>query len=223
MVGAGGKACAQHNGPGASLAPCAAFRVVCGMAAPGTVVIKRPTLLTLPNLVSTSRFALAFGFVAAEQTPTRLVLLALASFTDVLDGWLARRTRVVTRFGALLDPVADRFFVLGVVVSYVAGGQLTVSQAVLIMFRDVMSVIGFFTARSIRWLRAIPFMARPLGKLVTVAQLATFLVVLLLPNWVTAMVVVVTALGVAATVDYTLMLWRERERVSPSAASKPSA
>jgi cardiolipin synthase (CMP-forming) len=169
-------------------------------------------LFTLPNLVSTSRFALAVGFVAADGAPTRLALIGIASLTDVLDGWLARRTKVVSRFGALLDPVADRFFVLGVVVSYLIGGQLTPWQAVMVMFRDVMSVIGFFVARNVSWLRTIPFAARPLGKAVTVAQLATFLIVLLMPAWTTAMVWVVGVLGVLATIDYTLMLWRRRDR-----------
>ncbi len=170
------------------------------------------SLFTLPNLVSTSRFALALGFVATDASSVKLALIGVASLTDVLDGWLARRTKVVSRFGALLDPVADRFFVLGVVVSYVAGGQFTLLQAALVMFRDVMSVIGFFVARNVSWLRAIPFQARFIGKLVTVAQLLTFLVVLIRPALTGVMVRTVAALGIAATVDYTLMLWRERER-----------
>lgn len=170
------------------------------------------SLFTLPNLVSTSRFALALGFVAADAAAVRLALIGVASITDVLDGWLARRTKVVSRFGALLDPVADRFFVLGVVVSYVAGGQFTPLQAALVLFRDVMSVIGFFVARNVSWLRTIPFTARFLGKLVTGAQLLTFLVVLLRPQFTALMVWIVAALAVAATVDYTLMLWRERTR-----------
>ncbi len=172
----------------------------------------RASLLTLPNLVSTSRFALAFGFVASEAPITRLLLIGIASLTDFLDGWLARKTHSMTRLGALIDPIADRFFVLAVVVSYVAGGQLQLWQAIAIMFRDVMSIIGWFVARNISWLRPIAFKARPIGKLVTGAQLLTFVVVLILPAWVNALVLLVAALGIAATVDYTLMLWRERVR-----------
>lgn len=174
----------------------------------------RPTLFTLPNLVSTSRVALAFGFVASDTAPTRLALIGIASLTDFLDGWLARRTQSMTRMGALIDPVADRFFVLAVVVSFVAGGQLALWQAIAILFRDVMSIIGWFVARNVSWLRPITFKARPIGKLVTGAQLLTFIAVLLQPAWVNAMVIVVAALGVTATIDYTLMLWRERERVA---------
>lgn len=170
----------------------------------------RSPIFTVPNLVSSSRVVLAFGFIASSAVPTRLALIFAASLTDFLDGWLARRSKVTSKLGALLDPVADRFFVLCVVIAYVMGGQLSAWQAVAIMFRDVMSVIGFFVARNVSWLRPIPFMARPIGKVVTAMQLLTFLAVLLLPTWVDLMVWAVAVLGVMATVDYTLMLWRER-------------
>jgi cardiolipin synthase len=172
----------------------------------------RASVFTLPNLVSSSRVALAVGFVASDAVPTRLALIGVASLTDFLDGWIARRTKVTSRFGALLDPVADRFFVLGVVISYVIGGQFTVWQAIAVMFRDVMSIIGFFVARNVSWLRPIPFQARLIGKVVTALQLVTFLAVLLVPSTVNALVIVVGTLGLAATVDYTLMLWRQRVR-----------
>jgi cardiolipin synthase (CMP-forming) len=174
--------------------------------------IEPGSVLTLPNLVSTSRVALAIGFVAIDAVPVRLALIGIASLTDFLDGWLARRTRSMTRIGALVDPIADRLFVLGVVVSYVLGGQLSAWQAVAIMFRDVMSVIGWFVARNVSWLRAIPFRARFAGKAVTAVQLLTFLAVLLTPQFVDALVIIVGLLGLAATVDYTLMLWRERRQ-----------
>lgn len=172
----------------------------------------RVTIYTLPNLVSTSRVVLAIGFVAVDAVPARLGLIAAASLTDFLDGWLARRTHTMSRLGALVDPIADRFFVLGVVISYLLGGELRWWQAALILFRDVMSVIGWFVARNVSWLRPIPFKARLIGKLVTGAQLLTFLAVLLAPRWVMPLVLLVGVLGVGATVDYTLMLWRERVR-----------
>lgn len=171
-----------------------------------------PTVLTVPNLVSTSRVVLAVGFLAMDAVPVRLALIGVASLTDFLDGWIARRTKVVSRFGALIDPVADRFFVLCVVIAYVLGDQLTVWQAVVIFFRDIMSLIGWFTARNVSWLRSIRFRARPLGKVVTALQLLTFIAVLLAPSTVDPLVILVGVLGLLATVDYTLMLWRERVR-----------
>jgi len=167
-------------------------------------------IVTLPNLVSTSRVALGFAFLVTEAVAARLTLIALASLTDFLDGWLARRTHAASRLGALVDPVADRFFALCVVVGYVTTAHLSPWQAVALMFRDVMSIVGWFVARNVSWLRPVTFKARLLGKAVTVLQLATFLVVLLWPKGTDAMVWFVFLVGAAATVDYTLMLWRER-------------
>jgi phosphatidylglycerophosphate synthase len=172
----------------------------------------RASLWTLPNAISASRVALAAGFLVAEGTAERVTLLGIASLTDVLDGWLARRARVPSRLGALIDPVADRIFALAVLVRFLIGGELSPWQAGVLFFRDVMTLIGWFTARSVSWLRAIPFQARWLGKAVTVGQLATFVAVLLAPSVVTALVVLVGVLGLASTIDYTLMLWRRRDR-----------
>jgi cardiolipin synthase (CMP-forming) len=172
---------------------------------------------TWPNLVSSSRFVLAAGFLLAEGLGPRLGLIGLASFTDFLDGWLARRQRITSRLGAILDPIADRVFVISVVVAFLASGDLSPWQAGLLLVRDVMTIIGWIVARSSPALRAIPFRARMSGKVLTVVQLGTFLTVLLWRPAVTPLVVLCALLGAWATVDYTLMLWRERAPSSPEA------
>jgi phosphatidylglycerophosphate synthase len=182
----------------------------------------RPTLWILPNAVSLSRVVLAAGFVASTGATERLALVGVASLTDMLDGWLARRLGVTSRWGALIDPIADRIFVVAAVGTFVANGALSPLQAVALLLRDVMTVIGFCVAKSVTWLRAVTFRARPLGKLVTVLQLATLLALTVVPRAVPALVAAVGAAAVAATVDYTLLLWRERAR-DAAAAGPPAA
>ncbi|HZF67515.1 MAG TPA: CDP-alcohol phosphatidyltransferase family protein [Gemmatirosa sp.] len=167
---------------------------------------------TLPNVVSLSRVVLAAGFFATTGVGERVALVGVASFTDFLDGWLARRRNAVTRWGALIDPAADRIFVLAAVTTLLMGGALTSLQWGVLLLRDVMTVIGFCTARIIPWLRPVTFRARWLGKGVTGLQLLTLLVALLVPRAVAPLVAVVGIVSVAATVDYTLLLWRERDR-----------
>ena len=171
---------------------------------------ERAAFLTLPNVVSSSRFVLAAGFVLADSAPVRMALILVASFSDFLDGWLARRSDRTSRLGALLDPVADRLFVVAVVLSYLADGKLDVWHVLALLFRDVMSLVGWFVARNVSWLREIPFRARWPGKVVTALQFVVFLAVLVAPSAVTPLVVAAFVLGVIATADYTLMLWRER-------------
>ncbi len=62
-------------------------------------------------------YALAFDLRA-----TALGIFALAAVTDALDGWLARRRASPTAHGAVLDPIADKVFVLGTAAALVAGG-----------------------------------------------------------------------------------------------------
>ena len=169
-------------------------------------------LWTLPNVVSLSRVVLAAGFVASSEVGERLALLGAASFSDLLDGWLARRRNSVSRWGALIDPIADRIFALAAVASLLAGGQLTLVEFAVLLFRDVMTTIGFFVARVVKWLRPVHFRARPLGKVVTGLQLGAVLAAIAWRPVLPALVVAVGVTSAAATADYTVTLWRERDR-----------
>ena len=177
-----------------------------------TPASRASTLWTLPNAVSMSRVGLAAVFLATSETSARVALLAAASLSDFLDGWLARRRNAVSRWGALIDPIADRIFALAAISSLLASGHLTVLEFAVLLFRDVMTAIGFIVARIVTWLRPITFRARPLGKGVTVLQLATLLAAIVRPAAVTPLVAAVGVTSVAATVDYTMALWRERDR-----------
>jgi len=169
-------------------------------------------LWTLPNAVSLSRVGLAAAFLATNDVGPRVALVVAASISDVLDGWLARRRNAVSRWGALIDPISDRAFVFAAALTLVAGGRLGPAQCVVLLFRDVMTAIGFIVARIVRWLRPVAFRARPLGKGVTVLQLAALMGAIIRPAVVTPLVVAVGATSVAATVDYTFALWRARDR-----------
>ena len=68
-------------------------------------------------------------------------LFALAAATDWADGWLARRTGAVSAFGRLLDPVADKVLVAGVLVGLVATGVVAgwhVAAAIVILGRELL-------------------------------------------------------------------------------------
>jgi phosphatidylglycerophosphate synthase len=67
---------------------------------------------TLANTVSLSRVGLAGLFVIMPSASWRLALLATAGITDIADGWIARRRGGGSRWGALIDPVADRAFAI---------------------------------------------------------------------------------------------------------------
>ncbi len=174
--------------------------------------MSRDALLTLPNAVSMSRLVLASLFFAVPSQPARVAIVAVAGATDMLDGWLARRTRTASRIGAIVDPIADRLFVLVVIGTFLLEGALTWGQTLLLLSRDIATTIGFFVARSVSWLRPVELRARMPGKVVTVLQMAVLVAVLLVPDVVDTLVLVVAAASVVAIADYTVMLWRGRLR-----------
>jgi cardiolipin synthase (CMP-forming) len=172
----------------------------------------RATLRALPNIISSSRVLLAAGFVAVPNPDTRLGLVGLAAITDFLDGWLARRAQWTTRWGALIDPIADRVFVLVGVSTFLFTGALSTTGYFIMISRDLMTAVGFVVARVVSWLRPVEFKARFSGKLVTVLQLTTFVCLLRFPTWVSLCLWAVGLISAYSIVDYTLALWRARAR-----------
>jgi cardiolipin synthase len=170
----------------------------------------RHTLVRLPNLLSCSRLVLAAGFVAANETDARLGLIGAAAVTDFLDGWLARRANATSRWGALLDPIADRVFVLTVAATFAYTGALSPRGCAVLLMRDIATAVGFLVARLIPWLRDVPFKARLGGKVVTVLQLLTLAAVLVHPAVVPVLLIAVAVTSVVSIADYTLALWRAR-------------
>lgn len=178
--------------------------------------MERGTILSLPNVLSLSRLGLAALFVAEASVPWRAFTVALASLTDVLDGWIARRHGKTSRFGALLDPITDRFFVFTAVCVFLFDGTLATWEYFVVISRDLMTAIGFLVARAMPSLRPVTFKARPGGKIVTALQLLVLFAALLrgrLPALVTPLVILLGLASLAAVVDYTLMLHRERKKV----------
>ena len=174
--------------------------------------MKRSALFTLPNTISLSRVVLALAFVLVSEPWDRIALIAVAGFTDLIDGWLARRGKSETTAGALLDPIADRIFVLVSISTYLIEGQLTTGQYLIFLTRDLATAVGFVVAKIIPALRPAVFRARMLGKVVTVVQLVTLVAIIVVPELTNVLVITIGVISVASIVDYTITLWRGRAR-----------
>src|SRR3954469_3132008 len=132
---------------------------------------------------------------AGPGEPLAAIVFAIASFTDALDGWIARRQRKVSTFGKLMDPLADKLLVTAALVSLVSLGRLSAWVAMVIIARE-------FAVTGLRQLamehgEVIP--ASLWGKLKTVAQIAMVLVLITVegsPAWVDALVWVATAIPI---------------------------
>lgn len=99
---------------------------------------------TIPNLLSMLRLALVPPFlvlIVVGDYVAALIVLVVASLTDLLDGYLARRLNQVTRLGQLLDPAADRLYIFAALVGLAANDLVPWWIVVVIVARDVFLLV----------------------------------------------------------------------------------
>ena len=116
------------------------------------------------------RFPLAVLFPVVRSPMWQLAIVAAAAASDVGDGWLARR-HGSSRAGAVLDPIADKFFMVVAFVTIARRGLLAWYEVLGVLLRDILAVLGFLATWLLRRPVAVP--ARAGGKAVTIAQLLT--------------------------------------------------
>lgn len=119
---------------------------------------------------------LDFGFVSLRLTNIIvLILFAVASFTDFLDGYIARKNGLITSFGKFIDPIADKLLVNTMLVLFAASGTVPVVPVVVMIWRDTI-VDGLRMNASEK---GIVVAAGFMGKVKTVSQMLTIIVILL--------------------------------------------
>ncbi|WP_437782288.1 CDP-alcohol phosphatidyltransferase family protein [Sorangium sp. So ce1097] len=174
-----------------------------------------------PNLMSLARLPLAalFPFVAAHPGPA-LAVLCCAGITDVLDGWLARRSGQVTRMGAIVDPIADKVFALTVVGTLLHGGALPLWGIPALLAREILELplaLWIALSRRFRGARLSTASANIPGKLATTVQFAAVLAAIALPAALRPMLAAAAGAGAAAGISY----WVRQLRRAPAAANTP--
>ena len=107
------------------------------------------TRAQIPNALTVFRILLIPLFVALVlrsdqgRTVAGAIVFAVAGATDQLDGWLARRWQVESRFGQLADPLADRLMIDAAVILLWHAGRLPLLALVIILGRDVLLLGGY--------------------------------------------------------------------------------
>ncbi|CAN5605827.1 CDP-alcohol phosphatidyltransferase family protein [soil metagenome] len=132
-------------------------------------------VLTIPNLLSVLRLLgvplFLYLVLGPEYDVLALIVLMVSGITDYLDGYLARTLNQASRLGQILDPVADRLYILSVVVALAIRDIIPVWLAVILPLRDVFlfALVPFMRTRGIR---ALP--VHFLGKAATANLLYAF-------------------------------------------------
>ncbi|HEX6682099.1 MAG TPA: CDP-alcohol phosphatidyltransferase family protein [Candidatus Limnocylindrales bacterium] len=159
-------------------------------------------ILTVPNLISFARLAgvplFLYLFLVEERLGWAVVVLAVGGTSDWIDGYLARRLGQVSRLGELLDPFADRLYILATLVAFTVRDVVPWQFTAALLARDALLLA---TLPVLRRLGYGPPPVHYLGKTATFILLFAFPVLLL--AWVTTG----TAHDLAYSSGWALAIW----------------
>jgi CDP-diacylglycerol---glycerol-3-phosphate 3-phosphatidyltransferase len=135
----------------------------------------------IPNMLTLLRIALIPVMAILLLSPTRkagfwaAVVFAVASTTDWLDGYLARRMGIVTTFGKFLDPIADKLIVMAALIMILPFDRVPAWMVLVILGREII-ITGL---RGLASTEGIVIPASNLGKFKTIFQIVAILGLLL--------------------------------------------
>lgn len=177
------------------------------------------TAMNIPNLLSLSRILSVPIFILLMLDPSPLrsliagIVFSLASITDWLDGYLARKWGQVTKMGKLLDPIADKILVTSALVMLVDLGMIPSWIAIVIIGREF-AVTGL---RTIASSDGIVIPAEAVGKYKTGAQITAVISLLLYrhmdQDWMKELgekaLWLAVVLAVFSAVQYFMSYWKQ--------------
>ena len=167
--------------------------------------------LTVLRMIMVPIYVLVFTLVPEPWNRyLAFILFAAASYTDHLDGKLARERNLITNFGKFMDPLADKLLVISALICFVENGQLAGWILIIIVAREFI-ISGF---RLVAASSGIVIAAGIWGKLKTVAQMIMVLLMILNFDWgwyqvlIQIFVVLSVLLTIISLVDY---IWNNRK------------
>jgi len=182
--------------------------------------------VNLPNALTLSRLAaipvLMILLIARFEDHDQIAaaLFVIVSFTDTLDGQIARRRGLVSDLGKFLDPLADKLFVLSVLIVLVQEGLVAAWVVVLIFSRELLITI----LRSVGASQGQVIAAAPMGKTKTMTQMAAVVLLILqrpypgLVPFAELAVAVAIIFTIGSGIDY---MWRFRYVLWPAGGGTP--
>ncbi len=147
-------------------------------------------------------------FLLTEHMAIAAVLFIVASLTDYLDGYLARKYQLITNFGKFMDPLADKLLVTSALVGFVELGLLPAWVVIVILSREF--IVSIF--RAIAAADGIVIAASWWGKWKTISQM-TMVILMLIGNipfeWIgipmdQIFMYIATALTIISGADYVI-------------------
>lgn len=167
-----------------------------------------PNALTVARLLAIPPFVAVLALAHGSHSWTAGTIFTIAGATDQIDGWLARRWRVESRFGMFADPLADRLLIDSAVIVLYVDHRVHWAALAIVALRDAIMVLG---ARIVVP-RGYEFSVSTLGKLATwvlYLGVGTCMVTGRQTEWPNDLVWAGIGLGLLAAALYIASAWRQ--------------
>lgn len=170
--------------------------------------------MNVPNVLTVLRIVLVPVLVVAllgESSSGDLlaaIVFALASVTDYVDGYLARRSDAITTFGKLMDPIADKLLILAALLALVSLQRVDAWVATVILGREFAVTATRMAASQ----QGVVVSAAAWGKAKTCVQVVCVFLLIAIdgsPLWLDLLVYVTVAITLISGVDYFIGLRRQ--------------
>ena len=141
--------------------------------------------MNLPNKLTISRFVLTIAFLAVMFSKVRyhqtiaLVLFVAGGISDFLDGTIARRHKLITNFGILMDPLADKIMVCSAFIAFVGLNWMPAWMVVIIVAREL-AITGM---RLLAASKNVVLAAEGYGKHKTISQIIAIISILVIASY----------------------------------------
>ncbi len=141
--------------------------------------------MNLPNKLTISRFVFTFAFLIAMFSQFKfhetvaLFMFAAGGISDFLDGQIARRRKLITNFGILMDPLADKIMVCSAFIAFVGLNWIAAWMVIIIVAREL-AITGL---RLLAASKNVVLAAEGYGKHKTISQIVAILALLIVHSY----------------------------------------
>jgi len=146
-------------------------------------ILKKEQVLTIPNFLSLLRLlmipVIAWLYCVELRYREAVVIILLSGITDIADGIIARKFNMVSDFGKILDPIADKLTQVTLIACLISKYDLMIPLIVEFVVREfIMLVLGYLTIRKHDKVNSSQWF----GKLTTVMLYAVMMILILFPE-----------------------------------------
>lgn len=162
--------------------------------------------MNIADKLSLSRIPLTLLFLIFNQNKIiSIIILGLVILTDIIDGYIARKNKISSKFGALIDPLGDKVFVVSALLLFFYLNKISLLEFFVLIIRDIYSITEVIITLIKKSKKS--HKARVFGKITTALQYFLIFTLILDLNLKIYLITPIFIFSLLAIIDYIRMRW----------------